>query len=109
MKENIGADAPSLNTQKGMWHFWGINNPSKTKLTVVGCHKESTVHKILTEGWTTGLGPQTMEQILTHLEVLRNLSQVNGQYCFILMRHCLMFCLYALRNKNILIWERYFI
>jgi len=54
----IGADAPSLNTQKWMWHLWGINNPTKTNLTVVGYHKESgTAHKILTEGWTTSLAP----------------------------------------------------
>src|SRR5690625_83949 len=32
----IGADSPSLNGQKWMWHLWGIENPEKTKLTVVG-------------------------------------------------------------------------
>lgn len=51
----IGADAPSLNGQKWMWHLWGIDNP--TELTVVGYEKEtSTIHPILTNGWTIGLG-----------------------------------------------------
>ena len=53
----IGADAPSLSTQKWMWHLWGIENPTETKLTVVGYHKETgTVHQILTTGWTIDLG-----------------------------------------------------
>ncbi|KON90141.1 hypothetical protein AF332_27295 [Sporosarcina globispora] len=48
----IGADMPSLNGQKWMWHLWGVKNAD---LTIVGFHKESqTVHKILTNGmgWT---------------------------------------------------------
>lgn len=53
----IGADMPSLNGQKWMWHLWGIKNAENTKLTVVGFHKETeTVHQILIDGWTTGLG-----------------------------------------------------
>ncbi|WP_391203309.1 hypothetical protein [Psychrobacillus sp. L4] len=36
----IGADAPSLNGQKWMWHLWGIENPRQTELTVVGYHKK---------------------------------------------------------------------
>ena len=53
----IGADMPSLNAQKWMWHLWGIENARNTKLTVVGFHKESeTVHQILIDGWTTDLG-----------------------------------------------------
>ncbi|MEZ2661426.1 hypothetical protein ACBP89_26110 [Aneurinibacillus aneurinilyticus] len=53
----IGADMPSLNGQKWMWHLWGIEDPRKTTLTVVGFHKETgTVHQILTTGWTIGLG-----------------------------------------------------
>ncbi|UED82322.1 hypothetical protein FH508_0010615 [Lysinibacillus sp. CD3-6] len=53
----IGAGAPSLNVQKWMWHLWGIENPTETKLTVVGYHKETgTVHQILTTGWTIDLG-----------------------------------------------------
>ena len=53
----IGAGMPSLNGQKWMWHLWGIENARNTKLTVVGFHKESeTVHQILIDGWTTGLG-----------------------------------------------------
>ena len=53
----IGADMPSLNGQKWMWHLWGIENAKNTKLTVVGFHKESeTVHPILIDGWTKGLG-----------------------------------------------------
>ncbi|MEG0384113.1 MAG: hypothetical protein RR642_05100 [Solibacillus sp.] len=54
----IGADMPSINiNQKWMWHLWGIENPSETKLTVVGLHRESgTVHPILADGWTIGLG-----------------------------------------------------
>ncbi|XUX07613.1 hypothetical protein QM454_06050 [Sporosarcina sp. UB5] len=53
----IGADMPSINTkQKWMWHLWGIEDPMATNLTVVGVHREaSTVHPILTSGWTTGL------------------------------------------------------
>jgi hypothetical protein len=52
----IGADMPSLNRQKWMWHLWGIENLGDTKLTVVGYHKESeTVHQILINGWTTEL------------------------------------------------------
>ncbi|MEB2300138.1 DUF4871 domain-containing protein [Lysinibacillus xylanilyticus] len=53
----IGADMPSLNTQKWMWHLWGIEEGHDTKLTIVGYHKDSkTVHPILVDGWTTGLG-----------------------------------------------------
>lgn len=52
----IGADMPSLNGQKWMWHLWGIE-PMHSDLTVVGFHKETeTVHQILTNGWTTQLG-----------------------------------------------------
>lgn len=53
----IGADMPSLSPQKWVWHLWGIENPTKTELTVVGFHKETgTAHQILTTGWTIGLG-----------------------------------------------------
>src|SRR4051794_39951959 len=46
----IGADMPSLNGQKWMWHLWGVDD---VDLTIVGFHKETqTVHKILTNGWT---------------------------------------------------------
>jgi hypothetical protein len=46
----IGADMPSLNGQKWMWHLWGVES---VVLTVVGFHKESnTVHKIFIDGWT---------------------------------------------------------
>lgn len=46
----IGAEMPSLNGQKWMWHLWGVDNGD---LTIVGYHKESgTVHKILMDGWT---------------------------------------------------------
>ncbi|MGE7020983.1 hypothetical protein [Solibacillus cecembensis] len=53
----IGADMPSINiNQKWMWHLWGIEKPEKTKLTVIGLHRETgTVHPILTAGWTIGL------------------------------------------------------
>ena len=52
----IGADMPSLDGQKWMWHLWG-NEQANTSLTVVGYHKESkTVHKILKDGWTINLG-----------------------------------------------------
>ena len=52
----IGADMPSLNGQKWMWHLWGIENTKNTKLTIVGFHKESqTVHQILIDDWTTEL------------------------------------------------------
>lgn len=41
----IGADMPSLNTQKWMWHIWGMKD---VDLTVVGLHRETkTVHPIL--------------------------------------------------------------
>ena len=53
----IGADMPSLNGQKWMWHLWGIENATDTELTVVGYHKESgTVHKLLIDGWSLKLG-----------------------------------------------------
>ncbi|TQR34269.1 hypothetical protein C7Y47_09840 [Lysinibacillus sphaericus] len=53
----IGANMPSLNTQKWMWHIWGIAEDRDTKLTIVGYHKDSkTVHPILVDGWTIGLG-----------------------------------------------------
>ncbi|MDZ5472947.1 hypothetical protein SM124_14610 [Bacillus sp. 31A1R] len=54
----IGADMPSINiNQKWMWHLWGIKNPERSVLTVVGFHKETgTVHQILTTGWSTHLG-----------------------------------------------------
>jgi hypothetical protein len=53
----IGADMPSLNNQKWMWHLWGIENPEKINLTVVGFHKKTgTVHQILIDGWTRVLG-----------------------------------------------------
>lgn len=53
----IGANMPSLNGQKWMWHLWGIEHTKNKKLTIVGFHKESeTVHQILLDGWTTGLG-----------------------------------------------------
>jgi hypothetical protein len=56
----IGADMPSLEGQKWMWHLWGINNPLRTKLTVVGFHKETkTVHPILINDWTIGLAEGT--------------------------------------------------
>ncbi|MBX9976046.1 DUF4871 domain-containing protein [Cytobacillus firmus] len=47
----IGADMPSLNGQKWMWHLWGVED---AELTIVGFHKESqTVHKVLNGmGWT---------------------------------------------------------
>jgi hypothetical protein len=46
----IGADMPSLNGQKWMWHLWGVDD---VDLTIVGYHKETqTVHKILIGGWT---------------------------------------------------------
>src|SRR3954471_23453632 len=48
----IGADMPSLNGQKWMWHLWGVDN---VDLTIVGFHKETeTVHKVLVNGfgWT---------------------------------------------------------
>ena len=55
----IGADMPSLTPQKWMWHLWGVNDPTNTKLTVVGFHKESqTIHQITTNGWNIPLaGP----------------------------------------------------
>lgn len=53
----IGAEMPGINnTQKWMWHLWGIENPEATKLTVIGLHRETgTVHQILTSGWTISL------------------------------------------------------
>lgn len=52
----IGADMPSLNNQKWMWHLWGENLENK-KLTVVGFHQETkSVHQIFIDGWTKELG-----------------------------------------------------
>ena len=51
----IGADMPSLQEQKWMWHLWGTNDAEK--LTVVGFHKESeTIHQIIKDQWTIELG-----------------------------------------------------
>jgi len=56
----IGADMPTLNGQKWMWHLWGVEN---VELTVVGFHKETqTVHQVLYNGpggdsyWTRQVG-----------------------------------------------------
>ena len=52
----IGADMPSLQGQKWMWHLWGITS---SELTVVGFHRDSqTIHRILENGWnwTTPIG-----------------------------------------------------
>lgn len=44
----IGADMPTLNGQKWMWHLWGVD---KAELTVVGFHKETqTIHQVLYNG-----------------------------------------------------------
>ena len=52
----IGIDMPSLQTQKWMWHLWGLENPVNKKFTVIGYHREmGTVHQVLTSGWTIGL------------------------------------------------------
>lgn len=46
----IGADMPSLDIQKWMWHLWGVE---RANLTIVGFHREtSTIHKILKGGWS---------------------------------------------------------
>ena len=51
----IGADMPSLDEQKWMWHLWGIENAEE--LTVVGYHKDSeTVHQMTKDRWTMELG-----------------------------------------------------
>ncbi|WP_427108941.1 hypothetical protein [Lysinibacillus xylanilyticus] len=53
----IGVNMPSLSTQKWMWHLLGIEEGRDTELTIVGYHKDSnTVHPILVDGWTIGLG-----------------------------------------------------
>ncbi|MDX8342176.1 hypothetical protein [Rossellomorea sp. YZS02] len=52
----IGADMPSLSSQKWMWHLW---NTDASNLTVVGYHKDSgTVYPVLNNGesWTIPLG-----------------------------------------------------
>ncbi|WP_158735949.1 hypothetical protein [Alteribacillus sp. YIM 98480] len=49
----IGADLPSVDRQKWMWHLWGVKNPETVDLTIVGFNKETeTVHQILVNGWT---------------------------------------------------------
>ncbi|WP_370511969.1 hypothetical protein [Lysinibacillus sp. BW-2-10] len=51
----IGANMPSLNGQKWMWHLWGVE--ALGSLTVVGLHRETNeVHQILTTGWSLQLG-----------------------------------------------------
>ncbi|MBM7583594.1 hypothetical protein JOC86_000131 [Bacillus pakistanensis] len=53
----IGVNMPSLEVQKWMWHLWGVEDLENKKLTVVGFHKETeTVHQILIDSWTKGLG-----------------------------------------------------
>lgn len=52
----IGVDMPSLNTQKWMWHVWGIEEGRDNQLTIVGYHKDSnTLHPLLVNGWDIGL------------------------------------------------------
>lgn len=47
----IGANMPSLSTQKWMWHLWGINGNGNTELTVVGYHRDiKTIQPILVDG-----------------------------------------------------------
>lgn len=36
----IGIDMPSLQTQKWMWHLWGLENPVNKKFTVIGYHRK---------------------------------------------------------------------
>ncbi|MDM5250698.1 hypothetical protein [Lysinibacillus sp. G4S2] len=49
----MGANMPSLSSQK----WWGIEESRNSKLTIVGYHKDSkTIHPILVDGWTIGLG-----------------------------------------------------
>jgi len=52
----IGADAPSLTSQKWMWHLWGV--PVGTEMTVVGFHRVAKeVHQILKwPEWTIQMG-----------------------------------------------------
>ncbi len=53
----IGVGMPSLSTQKWMWHLWGIEANRDTELTLVGYHRDSnTIHPILVNGWSIGLG-----------------------------------------------------
>ncbi|EAZ86689.1 hypothetical protein BB14905_08088 [Bacillus sp. B14905] len=53
----IGANMPSLSTQKWMWHLWGIEGYGITELTVVGYHRNTkTIQPILVDGWSIGLG-----------------------------------------------------
>ncbi|WGF36744.1 MULTISPECIES: hypothetical protein [Lysinibacillus] len=53
----IGANMPSLSTQKWMWHLWGIDEVRDTELTVIGYHRDSKViQPILANGWSIGLG-----------------------------------------------------
>ncbi|MGE7913520.1 hypothetical protein [Lysinibacillus xylanilyticus] len=52
-KEYEHATLPS----SALRHLWGIEEGRDSKLTIVGYHKESkTVHPILVDGWTIGLG-----------------------------------------------------
>ena len=52
----IGADAPSLASQKWMWHLWGV--PVGVEMTVVGFHRKTKeVHQILNwPEWTIQMG-----------------------------------------------------
>ncbi len=56
----IGANMPSLEQQKWMWHLWGVSELAMEELTVVGYHRESqTVHPLLynnSNSWTIELG-----------------------------------------------------
>ncbi|MCM3569829.1 hypothetical protein [Neobacillus mesonae] len=50
----IGAQMPSLDRQKWMWHLWGVGD---TELTIIGFHKETqTVHQIVYGQWTLHAG-----------------------------------------------------
>ncbi|KGR82405.1 hypothetical protein [Lysinibacillus boronitolerans] len=53
----IGANMPSLSTQKWMWHLWGIDEVRDTELTIIGYHRDSkVVQPILVDGWSIRLG-----------------------------------------------------
>ncbi|WP_286230852.1 hypothetical protein [Neobacillus mesonae] len=50
----IGADMPSLDQQKWMWHLWGVDDAD---LTIVGFHKDTqTVDQIISGQWTIHAG-----------------------------------------------------
>ncbi|WP_260982758.1 hypothetical protein [Lysinibacillus fusiformis] len=87
----IGANMPSLNKQKWMWHLWGIEGNGHTELTVVGYHSDTkTIQPILVDGWSTGLGGTANRADAHSPSSVKIPSPGNGQFYCIQMVNTLI-------------------